>query len=244
MKKIAIVLVFCLLFAAAACAPSRNEPSQATEMQNADEEHTFSLPPGEDVFYGMIVANMGNTLLVTQNNTDGKTAGLYTLSAQYLDSKQDASLLVPGTYFKLYYGGFIMESYPMQFGNPHVFTCENTKADIVTPLVEFVRDKIPDSAEWLALDLTGVEDLTDGECAAVEYLLQMKAGEMFHVAHYDSTCPPVQEYLHAENAPANGAHLSVEARLQNGKLVGSWRLTDTENVHEGTTELLIPYYLN
>ncbi len=244
MKKIAIVLVFCLLFAASACVQTQTDPSQVTKPQNADEEYTFSLPPGEDVFYGMIVANMGNTLLVTKNETDGKTSGIYTLSSQYLDSKQDASLLVPGTYFKLYYGGFIMESYPMQFGNPHVFTCENTKADIVTPLTEFVLEKIPSDATWIALDLTGVEGLSDGESEAVFYLLECNKTVACDVVRFDPSALTTEELLNNENTPAGGAVLKVEAHLQNEKLVGSWRLTDNENVREGTTELLIPYYLN
>lgn len=248
MKKISVVLFLCLLLAASACAENRNDPSQGTEPPVSDtqdyEAYTFSHSPDQTVFEGLIVAETGDTLLVTQKNEDGTTAGLYTLSAKYLFSSQDPSMLVPGRYISLLYGGFIMESYPMQFGNPVEFICRSAKEDIVTPVFEFVKSKIPDSADWLALDLTGVESLTDGECAAVEYLLQLRAGEMFHVAHYDSTCPPVREYLHAENAPANGAHLSVDARLQNGKLVGSWRLTDAENVREGTAELLIPYYLN
>ncbi len=247
-KRMMIMFVFCLFLAASACVQAQNDPSQVLAgndpSQAEDESYTFSLPPGADVFYGLIVAKTGDELLVTKNVTDGKTEGLYTLSAQYLDSKQDASLLVPGTYFKLYYGGFIMESYPMQFGNPHVFTCDASKEDIVTPLVEFIRDKIPDSAEWLALDLTGVQGLTDGECAAVEYLLQQQAAEVFSVVHYDSTFPPVQKYLNGENAPANGAHLAVEALMQNGKMVGSWRLTDTETVHEGVVDLPLVYYLN
>lgn len=248
-KRMILMLVFCLLLTAPACVLNRNEPTQSTEPTAADtpndyESYTFSHSPEQAVFEGLIVADMGDTLLVTQNNEDGTSAGLYTLSAKYLFSSQDPSMLVPGRYISLLYGGFIMESYPMQFGNPVEFICRSSKEDIVTPIFEFVQSKIPDSANWLALDLTGVENLTDGECAAVEYLLQQKAGEMFHVVHYDSSCPPVQEYLRAENAPANGVHLSIEAQLRNGKLVGSWRLTDTEIVTEGTTELLIPYYLN
>ncbi|MBQ3518658.1 MAG: hypothetical protein IJA31_04980 [Clostridia bacterium] len=249
MKKFAMILVFCLLFAASACVQAQNDPSQVTEPTNAGtqpdyESYTFSHGPDQAVFEGMIVAKTGNTLLVTQKTGDGTTAGLYKLSSDYLFSSQDASMLVPGRYFSLLYGGFVMESYPMQFGNPVQFICRTAKEDIVTPLFEFVRDKIPDSADWLALDLTGVENLSDGECAAVEYLLQQQTGETFSVVHYDSTYPPVQEYLNGENAPANGAHLSVEAQLQNGKLVGTWRLTDTQTVTEGTADLPVVYYLN
>lgn len=249
MKKIAIVLVFCFVFAAAACGQTQNTLSQTDGVQNDttqgdEQDYTFSLPPGADVFYGLIVANMGDTLLVTKNETEGKTSGLYTLSSQYLDSKQDASMLVPGTYFKLYYGGFVMESYPMQFGSPVVFTCEQTKEDIVSPLTAFLPEKIPSDATWIALDLAGVEGLSDGEREAVFYLLECNKTLEYDVVRYDPSELTAEELLNNENTPAGGAVLEVEAQLQNGKLIGTWRLTDAQTVTEGTTELLIPYYLN
>ena len=153
-------------------------------------------------------------------------------------------MLIPGTYFKLYYGGFIMESYPMQFGEPVVFTCEQAKEDIVTPLTEFVLEKIPSDATWIALDFSGIDELSDGERDAVFYLLECNKTLACDVVRFDPSALTAEELLNNENAPAGGAVLRVEAQLQNGNLIGTWRLTDTQNVSEGTNELLIPYYLN
>lgn len=245
MKKLSvIVLLLSLLLGAAACTQTEVVPTQSDLTQAEDEASAFSLPPGADVFYGMIVADLGNTLLVTKNETEGKTSGLYTLSAQYLDSKQDASVLVPGAYFTLHYGGFVMESYPMQFGNPIVFTCDGEKEDLVTPLTEFIFGKIASDVKWLALDLSAVDGLSDGEREAVFYLLEGKTAGACSIVHFDPSVHSAQDLLQNETSPADGAVLSVEAQLQNGKLVGTWRLTDTKLVTEGEADISIPYYLN
>ncbi len=250
MKKGLTILIFCLLVLSfAACGKTQNEPSRTDDEHNVatqgqEQDYTFSLPPGADVFYGLIVANTGDTLLVTKNETEGKTSGLYTLSSQYLDSKQDASMLVPGTYFKLCYGGYIMESYPMQFGSPVVFICEQAKEDIVTPLMKFVLEKIPSDAKWIALDFSDIEELSDGEKEAILYLLECNKTVECGVVRYDPSYLSAEELLTNENSPDGGAVLKLEAQLQNNKLIGTWKLTDSEQVTTGELALSVPYYLN
>lgn len=240
-KYFALFAAVLLLLTLPACVQPQNDPTRT-----ADEPTDVSAqPPGFGIFYGMIVGNLSEkTLLVTENKTEGKTQGLFTLSAEYLTPSQDSSLLVPGTYFALQYGGYIMDSYPAQFGKPSSFTCEGAKEDLVTPLVGFLLEKIPADAEWIALDLTGVEGLSDGEEEAVLYLLSCKKTDSIGVARYDPSFHTAEELLADENSPDGGAVLAVEARLQDGKLNGTWKLTDTEEVIQGNMGLPLPYYVN
>lgn len=241
MKRCFVFLfTLALLLSFAACTPPQEEPTKPT-----DETSTFSLPPGADVFYGMIVADMGgDTLLVTENKTQGQTGGLYTLSKQYLSKDQDETLLVPGTFFRLYYGGYIMDSYPMQFGDPVSFSCTDGKHDFVTPLVDFVLEKVPAGAQWLALDLTGVRELSTGEREAIEYLLMCRLIDRCSIVQYDETRLQAENLLTADGSPDNGAVLRLEAEEKDTALVGTWLLTDTEQVTTGELKLNIPYYLN
>ena len=234
MKKILTVFfTLALLLSFAACIPTQENATAPT-----NESDPLALPPGADVFYGLIVADMGgDALLVTENKTQGQTGGLYTLGKQYLSKEQDATLLVPGTYFRLYYGGYIMESYPMQFGAPSVFTCEGRKTDFVTPLVDFVLEKVPADAQWLALDLTGVRELSTGEREAIEYLLMCRLFDRCSIVQYDETRLQAENLLTADGSPDNGAVLRLEAEEKDAALVGTWRLTDSEQVTEGELQL-------
>ena len=243
MKRLSLLLVLCLLLSAlAACNLQNDNPTQVA-FEPSDEQ-TDVKAPGEGLFYGMIVKNMGNTLLVTENKTQGKTAGLFTLATKYLDETQDASVLVPGTYFTLQYGGYIMESYPAQFGAPAVFKCDTAKEDLVTPLVSLISEKVPQNAKWLALDLSAVENLSDGEKEAVQYLLMCQFVDRCSVVQYDENALKAEDLLTADGSPENGAVLRLDGRLENGKLIGTWTLTDSAQVTEGVLSLSVPYYLN
>lgn len=241
MKKVLIFgFIFCLLIAATACGDAQQDPTQVVPAT----DEVSALPPGADIFYGLIVADMGDTLLVTENKTNGKTAGLYTLPEKYMDETQDKSKLVPGTYITLHYNGTVIETYPARFELTESFTCDETKEDLVTPILRFVLANVPDSAQWLALDLTGIADLSDGEREAVCYLAENKLADKCGIVRYDPQQFTAEELLTAENSPENGAVLAVDGQLENGKLTGTWRLTDTQQVTEGEWETAIVYYLN
>lgn len=243
MKRMSLFLVLCLLLSGFSACNIQNEDPTQIAFEPTDER-TDVQAPGEGIFYGMIVKNMGETLLVTENKTQGKTAGLFTLATKYLDETQDASVLVPGMYFALQYGGYIMESYPAQFGSPKAFTCESAKEDLVTPLVSLIAEKVPQDTQWLALDLSAVENLSDGEEEAVRYLLMSGSAFGCAVVKFDDPALSAEELLRDSGNGEHGAVLQIDGRIENGKFIGTWTLTDTSEVAQGGFSQSVPYYLN
>ncbi len=241
MKRILICcLVVCILMAASACGQTQQEPTEGSPTTEA----TTVLLRQDTVFEGLILADLGEDLLVTECKARGKTQGMYVLPESCLAEGEDAGKLVPGTYITLDYNGVFIETYPMQFERAYTFTCGETKEDVVLPLMRFIVETVPESAQWVLLDLNSVVGLSAGERMAVCYLAENELDGQCSVVRYDRSKVTAEDMLTADDSPENGVLLTVEGQIADGEMSGTWQLNDTHQVIEGTWNTAAVYHLN
>ncbi len=203
MKRItAIILTLIMALALSACADNNNTNSG----------HLPSTSPGtapsDIVLTARIMQIYGNSLLLANISEDANASDLYMVPTDSLvilstdGSDVDKGALASGMIVEVAYDGVVMESYPMQLGNPSSIEIKDQGTDLMGFYKQVIDELysedtgLNDSISVLAFDLTGIVNLTGTEKSALVYVLGNAYGMESLQGTFDELCE--QGYIDKE----------------------------------------------
>jgi hypothetical protein len=173
-----IVLILTLILSFAACSGPKNDDGP-----DATEPAGSQIPDTDDILTAKIAMLYDGTMLLMGADTGSLYMVTTALDVYDADGKVAATdSLKPGQTVEVGFSGGVMESYPMQLGEPAYVRITSQEDDMVgfykTVLDDLwkVDEGLNSDISVLAFDLKNVTNLTDGEKSALVYVVSGEHG--------------------------------------------------------------------
>lgn len=163
------------------------DDTSGTDDANVSDETKTDVTEGQASYTGKIIAIQDSSLLVASDEVGAQqltSVGIGEAGITALDgSKVSANELEAGMIIKIVYDGSIAETYPAQI-KAETIEVQSLGEDLVTLYTNVIReiyktdDGLNSGIEMIAFDLSGVNNITESEKAALMYQIGGEYGYM------------------------------------------------------------------